>query len=424
VNVRLAAAAVAVFLAFPDAGSAGDNPWSTIKKAFREPVTELKQQFKQLKARGATAPKAKVAEPDTSQADASQSPAQTSHAPPPIPVARPEPQTFTTTAPESIAAPAPAIETSTASLPTTPLPTTPLQGNSPILIDGSAAAADAGVDEADVAATQPVAPVVGAAGTAAPIPESAQPAPVVAVLPPPADEPDAFESALAPIPRPRPGSTIAYAAVGREPSSTKSAAAIGALVAPRSLAKPPPAARSTCGIALARLGVEAKPIAPIHDGACSVPEPVSVAALGGGVTDFTTRAVVGCDLAEVLATWLKDEAQPAAQKYLGGKIVGLRIAASYTCRTRNGVAGAKLSEHGRGNAIDISAFNVEGRGWIKVGGAHGLGAARFLGTLRKSACGPFKTVLGPGSDSYHSDHFHFDLAQRSNRGKSRGLYCR
>jgi len=246
------------------------------------------------------------------------------------------------------------------------------------------------------------------------------------VLPPTTvGEPDEFETALTPIPRPRPENVIAYAAAGPEPPASKSAAAIGALVEPLPpLAKPPPAARSTCGVALARLGVEAKPIAPIHEGACGVPEPVAVAALGGGSTDLTTKAIVDCRLAEVLANWLSDEAQPAARKFLGGEIVGLRVAASYTCRTRNGVTGAKLSEHGRGNAIDISAFNIAGRGWIEVGGVHGLAAARFMGALRKSACGPFKTVLGPGSDSYHSDHFHFDLAQRSKRGKSGGLYCR
>ncbi len=49
--------------------------------------------------------------------------------------------------------------------------------------------------------------------------------------------------------------------------------------------------------------------------------------------------------------------------------------------------------------------------------------AKFLTEIRADACGPFRTVLGPGSDSYHSNHFHFDLAQRSKAGKRRGLYC-
>jgi hypothetical protein len=30
--------------------------------------------------------------------------------------------------------------------------------------------------------------------------------------------------------------------------------------------------------------------------------------------------------------------------------------------------------------------------------------------LRTSACGYFTTVLGPGSNEAHKNHFHFDLA--------------
>jgi hypothetical protein len=32
--------------------------------------------------------------------------------------------------------------------------------------------------------------------------------------------------------------------------------------------------------------------------------------------------------------------------------------------------------------------------------------------LRKSACERFMTVLGPGSDGYHENHVHVDLAKR------------
>lgn len=246
-------------------------------------------------------------------------------------------------------------------------------------------------------------------------------------LPPesPAVAPQEFATATAPIPRPRPEIAIPYAADVPEVPASRSVAAIGALnLPPPSLIKPPPAARSTCGAELAKLGVEAEAIAPIREGSCGVEEPVAVAALGAGATDLTTKAILECDLAEKFANWLRDEVQPEARKILGGEVTGLRIAASYHCRTRNGVSGAKLSEHGRGNAIDISAFRIEGRGWIEVGATHFGAEARFLKTIRASACGPFTTVLGPGSDAHHSDHFHLDLATRNKRGKSRGLYCK
>jgi hypothetical protein len=116
--------------------------------------------------------------------------------------------------------------------------------------------------------------------------------------------------------------------------------------------------------------------------------------------------------------------QPEAREIFGGKVTGLRIAASYTCRSRNGVAGAKLSEHGKGNAIDLAAFNISGHGWVTVAGSHYGAEARFLREVRAAACNPFTTVLGPGSDSYHSDHFHLDLAKRRTAGPSKGLYCK
>jgi hypothetical protein len=377
VEARLAAALTAVALMIPAAAAAGDNPWTMIRQLFHEPVSELKGQLQQLrppaKATTVSKPKAGLANAGTTEASGSATAA-------PIPIARPTPG--------DIVAPAKDVSTAAQS--------DPVETSAP----RSAAAAPSEVAAPAVKAAPPEAMAPLTAGTPATI-------------------------ALAPIPRPRPDTAIPYDEVRPAPPGTKSAAAIGALVGPLpSLTKPPPAARSTCGVALARLGVEATPLAPISEGVCAVPEPVAVAALGGGATDLTTRAIVDCALAEAFANWLRDEAQPAARKILGGDIVGMRVAASYTCRSRNGVAGAKLSEHGRGNAIDISAFNVAGRGWVEVGRTRGIAEARFLRTIRAAACGPFKTVLGPGSDTYHSDHFHFDLAQRSKRGPSRGLYCR
>ncbi len=237
-----------------------------------------------------------------------------------------------------------------------------------------------------------------------------------------------------PMPRLRPGDETG-AALGYAPSTRIEAAPLvpepkprpaTALVSPLpSLAAPPPAARSTCGATIAKLGVEATALAPVQEGACGIPAPVAVAGLDGGAVDFTTRAILDCDMAETLATWMHDTVQPIAMQTLGRPVTGLRIAASYACRNRDGLADAKLSEHAKGNAIDISAFRVDGIGWIEVGpGWTGGGAdAEFLRAVRASACGPFTTVLGPGSDSFHTDHFHLDRAHRRTAGPSKGLYC-
>jgi hypothetical protein len=185
------------------------------------------------------------------------------------------------------------------------------------------------------------------------------------------------------------------------------------------LIEPEPAAQSTCGVSLAMLGVTAIPLEAIDQGACGMSAPVEVAALDGGAIDVRGKAVVNCTMAETFAGWVEETVGPLAEEILDGAVTSVRVVAGYDCRGRNNIAGAQLSEHGTGNAIDIAAFEIAGRGWVTVGAADGEDQA-FLKNVRQSACGPFKTVLGPGSDAYHSDHFHLDLAQRRNGGK----YCR
>jgi hypothetical protein len=191
------------------------------------------------------------------------------------------------------------------------------------------------------------------------------------------------------------------------------------------LIKPPPAAGSICGVAIARLGVIATPLAPIEEGECGIEAPVAVSAFDGGAVDLSTKAIIDCHLAEELATWVADTVKPKVEKAFGGQLTGLRVAASYACRTRDSIEGAKLSEHAHGNAIDISGFRI-GKRWIEVGpGWTGGGDdAAFLADVRKSACGPFTTVLGPGSDVFHTDHFHLDMMERRTAGPSKGLYCK
>lgn len=203
----------------------------------------------------------------------------------------------------------------------------------------------------------------------------------------------------------------------------RSAASAASLAAAAQLASLPlqernPPAAGTGN--LRALGVVSVPIDPIRKGACGIAAPIRVSALDGGDIALTQKAVLDPRTAATLATWMRNSVDPLARQYLRGNVTSIRVAASYTCRTRNNIAGAKLSEHGKGNAIDISAFNVSGVGWVEVGKGRTIASRRFLAAVRKSGCGPFKTVLGPGSDGHHKDHFHFDIAQRRNGS----VYCK
>lgn len=121
------------------------------------------------------------------------------------------------------------------------------------------------------------------------------------------------------------------------------------------------------------------------------------------------------------AKWVETVVQPAARKHFGSDIAQLRVAASFACRTRNGAKGAKLSEHGYGNAIDISVFTLANGKKISVAsGWKGKRSERkFLRDVNAGACQYFTTVLGPKADRHHQDHFHLDLGKHGKSGAYR-----
>jgi hypothetical protein len=241
--------------------------------------------------------------------------------------------------------------------------------------------------------------------------------------PPP---PIAAAEAATPLPRVSPADLASVATAPPAPSPELRLASLPpqTTLPPPDLIAPRVVAQSSCAVALAELGAVVKALPAIDAQQCSVPDPVSISALEDGKVSIATRPVVNCAIAETLASWMDKTVQPLATSMLGGKVTALRVLDGYACRNRDGLADAKLSEHGHANAIDIGAFEVEGRGWLTVGDTTAPdGEAAFLTAVRKSACGPFTTVLGPGSDSYHATHFHLDLAQRRTAGPSHGLFC-
>ncbi len=137
---------------------------------------------------------------------------------------------------------------------------------------------------------------------------------------------------------------------------------------------------------------------------------------------FSEPAQITCSEANSLNSWIGSSVQVAAREIYGQQVVAFKVAASYACRPRNNVRGAKLSEHGHGNAIDIASFTLaDGREIVVLTGYYGNAQdQRFLRTVRAQACGIFHTVLGPGSDSYHRDHIHLDMQALRHNG---GVYC-
>jgi hypothetical protein len=121
-------------------------------------------------------------------------------------------------------------------------------------------------------------------------------------------------------------------------------------------------------------------------------------------------AIVRCTLAEAVVQWVRENLVPAARA-LNGTLKSIDNYASYDCRGRNRIAGAKLSEHGKANALDIRSIRLAGGAVIELTDPHVAKDVRE--NLRASTCARFTTVLGPGSDGYHENHIHVDLAARA-----------
>lgn len=152
-------------------------------------------------------------------------------------------------------------------------------------------------------------------------------------------------------------------------------------------------------------------------GACGIENAVRLTSVSG--VTLSSPATINCTTARALKSWVETGARPAVGN-TGGGIASLRVVAHYSCRTRNNQAGARLSEHSYGNAIDIAGIGLADGTEMTV--LTDWGNSNYGARLRRmwqAACGPFGTVLGPEADRFHRDHFHFDTADYRS-----GSYCR
>ena len=157
-------------------------------------------------------------------------------------------------------------------------------------------------------------------------------------------------------------------------------------------------------------------------GICGLTRPLHVTALQGGAVRLNSRATLDCSMVAELDGWLADVIQPAAQARFGQPVVQVNTMGAYACRGMNNQIGARISEHAFGNAIDVGGFVLADGRAIVVRRDWTQGDEQTKAFLREAAAGAcehFTTVLAPGSNAFHYDHVHVDLAMHGN--SSRGL---
>lgn len=183
---------------------------------------------------------------------------------------------------------------------------------------------------------------------------------------------------------------------------------------------PPPeplsdAVIAACEAELTRLGAVFMRMDPVKgEGGCGVPQPYDLPEPAPGVS-LEPETRLTCPAALATARWVRDVAQPAARALGEGvSLSGIAHASTYVCRGRNGQPGAKISEHAAGRAIDVSRFEFAGHEPLAIIPRQGKGNIEeaFQRTVQAGACLHFTTVLGPGSDPFHDDHLHLDVAAR------------
>lgn len=134
-----------------------------------------------------------------------------------------------------------------------------------------------------------------------------------------------------------------------------------------------------------------------------------------GPVSVKPTATLACPIVSVLDRWFAESVQPAAQRWFGVRVVEIKQISAYSCRGMNGNPHAHISEHAFGNALDIAGFTLaDGRRITVKDGWRGLPEEQgFLRDVQGGACQLFNTVLAPGSNPQHADHFHVDLMRRS-----------
>ena len=157
-----------------------------------------------------------------------------------------------------------------------------------------------------------------------------------------------------------------------------------------------------------------EPVGAAKEGGCDLTGAVRLASVA---TPFGDVAISGkptmlCSFARQFALWSRAVAAPLTLAYTGQRLTEIEAGSAFACRARTDKPGAIPSEHAKGDAIDVASFVLADRRRVRVKQPESdlALAHELVGALRTAACGYFTTVLGPGSDSAHAEHFHFDLA--------------
>lgn len=158
---------------------------------------------------------------------------------------------------------------------------------------------------------------------------------------------------------------------------------------------------------------------PGGNAACGIENPVQISAIAersapGGSISLPDRPVISCRMAVRFGDWLRSVA-PSLGASRNAALTSITTGPGWECRGRNRQAGARLSAHANGDALDINTFFFANRARLPV---QGSGRDPAFHAARMAACTHFSTVLGPGT-AFHDSHLHLDIMRHGRDGSMR-----
>jgi hypothetical protein len=192
--------------------------------------------------------------------------------------------------------------------------------------------------------------------------------------------------------------------------------------------EPPPPAPTGAAVpaCLAKLtadgaSAEAATAPPASAEGCGIDAPVRLSSIvaDGGAVSLPDHPLVTCEFAAVLADYVRLIVAPLGQAMLHAKVAEIETGPGYACRTQDRIAGAKISAHAKGLAVDFVAITLADKRRVLVERQTSADEASYFRAIRTAACGWFTTVLGPGADSFHANNVHLDIEHHGSSGSYR-----
>ena len=206
-----------------------------------------------------------------------------------------------------------------------------------------------------------------------------------------------------PLPPPRPPELAAPAKPTAPPQ----------LPAPPAPAGPKAEPASACLAKLVAAGASADAAAapPASAEGCGIEAPVRLSSIAveGEAVSLPDRPLLACEFASVLADYVRLIVAPLGQATLRAKVAAIETGPGYDCRTQDRIAGARISAHAKGLAVDFMAITLADKRRILVERQTSAEETSYFRAIRTAACGWFTTVLGPGSDAFHANNMHLDI---------------